>query len=257
MERSKFDELTKALSSASNRRTALRAGVAAAAASLGIVKTADAAVCRDNKVICRKDDDCCTGICGEADRTGRRRCGCTSDAQCQPQYDWCENGYCHSCFVTGTRVAMADGTSRPIELVGFGDLVLGENGAVSRVIGVETPLLGMRKLYGLNGGAPFVTAEHPFMTSEGWKSLDPNATYAEQPNLPVDRLQVGDSLVELAELLVPALVGGAEPVGIQTRRVSLTAIQPTIADPATQLYNLLLDGDHTYFANELLVHNKG
>jgi hypothetical protein len=29
------------------------------------------------------------------------------------------------------------------------------------------------------------------------------------------------------------------------------------ADPRTPLYNLLLDGDHAYFANELLVHNKG
>ena len=28
------------------------------------------------------------------------------------------------------------------------------------------------------------------------------------------------------------------------------------ADPATPLYNLVLDGDHAYFANDLLVHNK-
>lgn len=27
-------------------------------------------------------------------------------------------------------------------------------------------------------------------------------------------------------------------------------------DPATPLYDLRLDGDHTYFANDLLVHNK-
>ena len=28
------------------------------------------------------------------------------------------------------------------------------------------------------------------------------------------------------------------------------------ADPATPLYNLRLDGDHTYVANDLVVHNK-
>lgn len=28
------------------------------------------------------------------------------------------------------------------------------------------------------------------------------------------------------------------------------------AAPWTTVYNLLLDGDHTYFANDLLVHNK-
>lgn len=28
------------------------------------------------------------------------------------------------------------------------------------------------------------------------------------------------------------------------------------ADPETVVYNLLLDGDHTYFADGYLVHNK-
>jgi hypothetical protein len=151
---------------------------------------------------------------------------------------------------------MADGTSRPIELIGFGDLVLGENGSVSRVIGVERPLLGNRKLYSLNGSEPFVTAEHPFMTGEGWKSIDPAATAAERSDLRVAKLQTGDSLVELAEMLVPALIGGNEPVEIRTRSVALRSLEPATADPSTQLYNLLLDGDHTYFANDFLVHNK-
>jgi hypothetical protein len=238
MERSKSDALIKSLSGAANRRTALKAGAAAFVASLGIARASEAATCREIQAICRKDGDCCSGSCGPSDATGRRRCRDTS------------------CFIAGTRIAMADGTNRPIELISFGDLVLGENGAVSRVIEIEKPLLGIRKLYSLNGSEPFVTAEHPFMTAQGWKSIDPAATYAEQPNLPVDHLQVGDMLVELAEMLVPAMVGGAEPVEIQTRRIALRSIAPAIADPSTQLYNLLLDGDHTYFANDLLVHNK-
>ncbi|MCC6791137.1 MAG: hypothetical protein IT336_05605 [Thermomicrobiales bacterium] len=238
MEESSFDALAKSLAARISRRSALRAGAAAAIATAGVSQSADAVTCRQEQSICRKHGDCCSGNCLPPDTSGRRRCE-------------------HSCFVAGTRVAMADGTSRPIELVGFGDLVLGANGAVSRVIGVETPLLGSRKLYSLNGSEPFVTAEHPFMTADGWKSIDPAATFDEQPDLPVERLRVGDSLIELTELLVPAVVGVMlEPAGIQTRRVALSSIDPTTAAPSTQLYNLLLDGDHTYFANELLVHNK-
>lgn len=271
MERSRFDALTKSLAMpTASRRSALRAGASTLIAALGIARSADAATCRPISSICRKDGDCCGGTCGAPDQYGRRRCGCSSNAECGSNVDCCygvccsSNMYCDtqlqscqfSCFVAGTRVAMADGTSRPIELVAFGDLVLGANGSVSRVIGVETPRLGDRKLYSLNGGDPFVTAEHPFMTAEGWKSIDPKATADEQPALSVGHLQPGDSLVELADLLVPAMIGGMEPVEVRTRSVALRSITPTTGDPGTVLYNLLLDGDHTYFANDLLVHNK-
>ena len=31
---------------------------------------------------------------------------------------------------------------------------------------------------------------------------------------------------------------------------------PHDGDPFTTVYNLLLDGNHTYFANDYLVHNR-
>lgn len=37
----------------------------------------------------------------------------------------------------------------------------------------------------------------------------------------------------------------------------LASLVGKLADPGTPLYNLLLDGNHAYFANEMLVHNKG
>lgn len=151
---------------------------------------------------------------------------------------------------------MADGSSKPIEYVSFGDLVLGENGTVNTVIGVETPVLGDRKLYSLNGGDPFVTAEHPFLTTAGWKSIDPSATADENPGLRVDTLTIGDSLVQLVDALVPALVVGRDAVELRTESIPLRTLRSVSANSETALYNLLLDGDHTYFANELLVHNK-
>jgi hypothetical protein len=154
---------------------------------------------------------------------------------------------------------MADGTSRPIEHIQVGDLVLGNAGRINRVTKVLLPLLGHRPLYALNESHFFVTAGHPFMTEEGWKAIDPDATPAEHAGLHVSRLTVGDRLLTLAAVAVS--VGGgrsvnAETVDVRIEPVALRSLVGQAADPATQLYNLRLDGNHTYFANDLLVHNK-
>ena len=124
---------------------------------------------------------------------------------------------------------------------------------------IEQPLPGHRLLYALNGSTFFVTAEHPFMTDEGWKSIDPTALAAEHSALRVDRLTVGDRLLILAAAAVPVGVGGSistQAVDVRIDAVPLHSLVGRSADPATPLYNLRLDGDHTYFANDLLVHNK-
>lgn len=154
---------------------------------------------------------------------------------------------------------MADGTSRPIEHILVGDLVLGNAGQVNTVMEIERPLLGERRLYALNESNFFVTAEHPFMTEEGWKSIDPTALVAEGSTLPTDRLAVGDRLLTLAAVAVPVCGGKASSSDVMDVRIETVALESLVGqatDPATQLYNLRLDGNHTYFANELLVHNK-
>ena len=163
------------------------------------------------------------------------------------------------CFTGETLIAMADGTSRPIEHIRAGDLVLGNAGRVNRVTEVHLPLLGQRPLYALNGSGYFVTAGHPFMTEEGWKAIDPSATPAEHAGLNVGRLTVGDRLLALMGAAVPVGGGKAssvEAVDVRIEAVELQSLVGQSADRATQLYNLRLDGDHTYFANDLLVHNK-
>jgi hypothetical protein len=159
---------------------------------------------------------------------------------------------------------MADGTSRAINLVSVGDLVLGQDGRTNRVIEVERPVLGDRLLYALNDGNFFVTAEHPFMTEGGWKSINPRATADENPVLRVGQLAVGDRLMVLAAVHVPMTVpvGGSsrwidERFEVRLDSMRLVSLVGRSTDPRTPLYNLLLDGDHAYFANESLVHNKG
>jgi hypothetical protein len=242
---SRFDQLTKSV--ASSRRKLLR-GLAVAAGG-GLLAAHDlsgaaAAVCRRHGQTCREDANCCSGSCVGNGPLGRR--------------------VCESCFVAGTRIAMADGTSRAIERVEIGDFVLGAEGRINRVTAVERPLLGSRLLYALNDGEFFVTAEHPFMTEDGWKAIDPAATAVENPALRVGRLNVGDRLLVLTEVSLPLAVpvGGRgawsdELYEVELDSTRLVSLVGRPGDPRTPLYNLLLDGDHAYFANELLVHNKG
>ncbi|MEA2598662.1 MAG: hypothetical protein QOF01_5131 [Thermomicrobiales bacterium] len=246
MDDSRFDQMTKDM--ASSRRKLLRGLAGVAGGSLLVAKglgEADAAACRRNGQVCREHANCCSGQCGKPDATGRRRCF-------------------SSCFVAGTRVAMADGTSRAIERVEVGEHVLGQHGRTNRVVEVERPMLGSRLLYALNDSSFFVTAEHPFMTETGWKAIDPAATAVENPTLSVGRLKVGDRLLVLAgvalPIAVPAGMGGHwsdERFEVRLESTRLLSLVGRPDHPATPLFNLLLDGDHAYFANEMLVHNKG
>ena len=164
-----------------------------------------------------------------------------------------------SCFTAGTLILMADGSERPIEALRAGDLVVGRRGRINRVAQRERTSLGARRLYAINGGRPFVTAEHPFLTAEGWKAFDPEATRRENDLLRVGSLRLGDRLCRGAfrvlggERRMPeATVGGL----FVQHTTTLELLSAIAADPSTPLYNLLLDGDHSYVADGWIVHNK-
>lgn len=154
---------------------------------------------------------------------------------------------------------MANGVSQAIELVQVGDEVLSQSGSVNRVIGLEPALLGDRFLYAFNDGPFFVTPDHPFMTETGWKAINPIAAAARVPSISISTLKVGDRILSLASVLSPVGVGArevCEPLEITIASQELTEIRVLISDAATPVYNLKVDGDHVYFANEWMVHNK-
>jgi uncharacterized membrane protein YgcG len=187
-----------------------------------------------------------------------------------------------SCFTPETRIVMADGELKAIRDIVIGDVVLGQDGAHNLVTGIEQVRLAGRMLYGFDGGPPFVTAEHPFMTESGWKSIDPSATAAENGSLEVARLAPGDSLVTMRRSAW-RLAALGDPLGLGEGALGhqrLASLAASAADPATALYNLLLDGNHSYWVvhpgaaalmqtisaapksegeagNAYLVHNKG
>jgi len=151
-----------------------------------------------------------------------------------------------TCFVKGSLVTLADGRRIAIEDVAVGDFVLGQGGS-NEVVAHDRPQLiipDVRNgtLYGINGSKKFITSEHPVMTKDGWKAIDQENAKKFEPHLSkilVGSLTVGDLLVkEGGELML------------------VTSIDKYTDQPQQQLYNLMLNGDHTYYVNEMLVHNK-
>lgn len=149
--------------------------------------------------------------------------------------------YCNSfssgggCFIVGTQVMMADGSSKDIAEVSPGDFILSSQGPTQVMKKYVIPYQGL--LYAFNGsGNYFVTPTHPFMTSGGWKSFDPEGTKQETPSLAVSLLAVGDELVRNDGTLFRLTQVDSRP-GEQT------------------VYNFGLNGSHDFYADGFLVHN--
>ena len=147
------------------------------------------------------------------------------------------------CFVAGTPITMADGSYKNIEDVAIGDQLVGRDGVINTVQEYIRPLLGNRTLVGFNGITPFITNDHPVLTIDGiWKSVDPAGTASKYAaaNLNAEQLSVGDRIAT------------GDGVGFE-----IVSIQEHADSADLQVYNFLLDGNNTYIANNLVVHNKG
>ncbi|WP_461602370.1 Hint domain-containing homing endonuclease [Aeromonas rivipollensis] len=170
-------------------------------------------------------------------------------------HQWQPNqAHAKSCFVAGTRILMADGSERHIETLRAGEQVLDQHGQINRILAVERVILGNRRLYGLNRLPPFFTAEHPFLSSRGWVAISPAMTRAEQPTLAVQPLFTGMRI-----LCGPAAVAltGNLALAAQPAELLVESLYWVDSPPTTALFNLILDGSHSYIANSLIVHNKG
>lgn len=183
-------------------------------------------------------------------------------------------GYCGgtsgwTCFPAGTKVTMANENqerqisdsqisgdrSQPaytsygeatknIEDVKAGDKILSQSEtgerSISTVSKLDQPVREhMCQIDFTDGDTLKLTNEHPLMTNDGWKSINPSKTAEENPKLIVKPLGKGD--------LVTRQNGKAGVVK------SISCWSQTI-----QAYNLILEkGAHTYFADGYLAHNKG
>jgi hypothetical protein len=109
---------------------------------------------------------------------------------------------------------------------------------VVSILGIRIDSAIMRQL-GLSVGEEFVTEDHPFLTSQGWKSFNPEMTNKLYPYLGefnIGKLDLGDNLKSLNGDLI-----------------KVEKIKRVLADPNTQLYSLVVDGDKTYNVNDFIV----
>jgi type II secretory pathway pseudopilin PulG len=140
-----------------------------------------------------------------------------------------------TCFVAGTEISLFDGSKKNIEDVLVGDSLINAQGDKLKVKKVLV-MNYSGPIYSINGGPYFFTPNHPFLTSSGWKSLSPEVSMLEAPDIEVSTLKVGDILVKSTGLEIVFTLDS-----ITTRE---------------KVYNFTLNGNHQYIANDFVVHNK-
>ena len=146
------------------------------------------------------------------------------------------------CFIAGTQVLMADGSSKNIENVQVDESVKG-NISNNTVLELVPAILGGSLLYGFNGDDVFFTPSHPFLTTEGWKSISPTATISEG----VEGFETTSSI---GQLEINDVISGS------SSNVTINSIVSASANSRLSLYNFNVDGDNTYYADNYVVHNK-
>lgn len=148
-----------------------------------------------------------------------------------------------SCFVAGTMVTMADGSHKKIEEVELGEKLLGQDGAINTVLEFDHPQLAGRDIIGINGLGKFMTPEHPMYTKNGWRSYSASTFERQFPDmlwLDVKDLQIGDEILKE-----------------DGTWLEVTSLEVYSGEPEQTVYNFILDGNNTYYANSLLAHNRG
>ena len=139
------------------------------------------------------------------------------------------------CFIGETLIIMKDGSNKRIDEIIVGDIVKSEI-TTSKVISIDIHKEKEYTIYSINNSEAFVTAEHPFKTTTGWKAIDPLETFKTHG--------IESNILEIGDILITK--GGTE---------ELKSINQS-TKTANTVYNLNLDNEHVYYANEFLVHNE-
>lgn len=157
------------------------------------------------------------------------------------------------CFLAGSPVALADGTTKPIETVAVGDRVIGAFGEINTVTGTLTNNLGFVPITNINGEHK-TTAPHPHIRADRKLCCTDTLTltkFAYGRSFP---LKGADGKTEAR------VIKGVNPERITTLQIgtvlqTLTgprtvATLETIRMPAsTRVYHLTTDGSHSYMVD--------
>ena len=143
-------------------------------------------------------------------------------------------GQSGNCFIGETSIIMGDGTIKRIDKIIIGDIVKSEINT-SEVKDIDTHK-GIHTVYSINNTNAFVTEEHPFKTTTGWKAINPLETFKKH-GIESNVLEIGDILITKK--------GTEELKSISKSSTTVNTV-----------YNLRLNNEHVYYANGYLVHNN-
>lgn len=150
------------------------------------------------------------------------------------------SGY-FGCFVAGSQVLMADFTTKNIDSVMVGDLVINQSGKVNKVTKLHHHPMIDRWLFKINESLE-MTDCHPILTSKGWKSFNPEKTKEIHPDLKiVGKLEMLDVLINYDQ----------ENESYTSDLTSITKRKTLVP-----VFNIDVDGDDTFVVNSFVVHNK-
>ena len=154
------------------------------------------------------------------------------------------------CFFHDAIVTMADGTTKAIEDVRVGDMILGAFGEHNQVLALHRPLLGNNTMTNINNDH-HTSSHHPH--------ISPNKKFYSVKPATVMSDTYGKSHEVLDENMVPyqRFLAGLNAGRVQQMELGVTLKtvegpkEITFLDtyemvPETQLYNLVVGGSHTY-----------
>jgi hypothetical protein len=157
------------------------------------------------------------------------------------------------CFFLGAIVSMADGSTKVIEDVRVGDMVIGAFGEHNKVLALHRPLLGKNTMTNINN-EHHTSSHHPHISFD-------KKFYAVKPAVVMSDTY-GQSHEVLDENMVPyqRFLAGLKPgrvevmeVGVILKTVegsrAVTFLDTYEMAPETQLYHLAVSGSHTYYVN--------
>jgi hypothetical protein len=139
-----------------------------------------------------------------------------------------------NCFIGETLITMEDESDKRIDEIIIGDIVKSEINT-STVISVDVHKEKEYTTYSLNNSKAFVTEEHPFKTTTGWKAINPVETFVKH-GIESNVLEIGDVLITKE--------GTEELKSINRSSTTVNVV-----------YNLRLDNELVYYADGFLVHN--
>ena len=154
------------------------------------------------------------------------------------------------CFLAGSLVTLANGTTKPIEDIRVGDIIVGAFGEHNEVLALHRPVLGSARMSRINGEHS-TTSHHPHISTDrqfycAHPAIVEATTYGhEHEVIDATGATVKRMLHGLRKGRVQELTTGVELKTIEGGRV-VSSLELYDLPPETQLYNLVVGGSHTY-----------